>query len=60
MKSGKNTYIVTDSNEKALSLIKASGITDASLVNEGSKIHISDELSREKNIVKLLVNNDNL
>ena len=58
MKSGKNTYIVTDSNEKALSLIKASGITDASLVNEGSKIHISDELSREKNIVKLLVNND--
>ncbi len=57
-KSGKRTYIVTDSNKKALDLINGSGIVKAELSPDGARLILNEDLSPEKNIVRLLVNNN--
>ena len=57
-KSSRRTCLITDSNEKALKVINNSGLINAELSPDGSKLFVNDELSPEKNIVKLLVSSD--
>ena len=57
-KSTRRTCLITDSNSKALTVINNSGLTQAELSPDGSRLIVNEELSPEKNIVKLLVNND--
>ncbi len=57
IKSGNNTHIVTDDNEKALKLINASGIAEGKMDSDG-RIIIEGALDRDRDVVKFLVGKD--
>ncbi len=56
-RSGRYTLFMTDDNAKACDVIRKMGIEKMILTDDG-KIRIDEPLSREKNVVKMLVEND--
>ncbi len=56
-RTGNYTLINTDDNQTALKLIKEMGFEDAE-IDSDHMVRLKSELSKEKDVVKLLVNND--